>query len=263
MRKDILEKKEQILEWIGQNQPKAFICRQLDCKPETLNSYLEKMGIQYKGNMGSKGIKTYQAYIPALDYAAKSSGVKSHILKEKLIREGIKQHRCEICGFSEWMGQPIPLELHHRNRNHYDNNLDNLQILCPNCHAQQPGNSGANIKNAVVLEQVDNAHLECAAEGRVGSSPTDSTKKNFCIDCGMEIKRRSVRCEQCNGVASRVCERPSREQLKDQIRTIPFTKIAEQYSVSDNAVRKWCDQYELPRKKSQIQKYSEEEWAEI
>ena len=58
MRKDILEKKDQILEWIDQNQPKAFICRRLNCKPETLNSYLEKMGIEYKGNMGNKGLDT-------------------------------------------------------------------------------------------------------------------------------------------------------------------------------------------------------------
>lgn len=263
MRKDILEKKDQILEWINQNQPKAFICRQLNCKPETLNSYLEKMGIEYKGNMGNKGLKTSKSYISAIDYAAKPQGVKSHVLKEKLIRDGIKQPYCEICGLSEWMGKSIPLELHHKNNNHYDNNLDNLQILCPNCHAQQPGNSGANIKNAVVLEQVDNAHLECAAEGRVGSSPTDSTKKNFCVDCGTEINKNSIRCEQCSYIASRVCERPSRNQLKILIRTIPFTKIAEQYKVSDNAVRKWCDQYKLPRKKSQIQQYNDKEWAEI
>lgn len=44
-----------------------------------------------------------------------------------------------------WQGLKLPLELHHINGNHYDNRLENLQILCPNCHAIQPGNAGANI----------------------------------------------------------------------------------------------------------------------
>ena len=44
-----------------------------------------------------------------------------------------------------WQGKKLPLELHHKNNNHYDNSLINLQILCPNCHSIQEGNSGANI----------------------------------------------------------------------------------------------------------------------
>ena len=263
MRKDILERKEEILKWIEQNQSKAFISRQLNCKPETLNAYLEKMGIEYKGNMGSKGLKISHSYISAIEYAAKPQGVKSHVLKEKLIRDGIKAPCCEICGLYEWMDKPIPLELHHRNNEHYDNDLNNLQILCPNCHAQQPGNSGANMKNAVVLEQVDNAHLECAAEERVGSSPTDSTKKNYCVDCVKEINIESFRFEQCNYIASRIVNRPSREELKKLIRSFSFTKIAEQYGVSDNAISKWCDSYKLPRKKKEINNYSNEEWVNV
>ena len=65
-------------------------------------------------------------------------------MKQKLIRDGIKEAKCEICGLANWMGQPIPLELHHKDGNHYNNDFDNLAILCPNCHAQQPGNAGGN-----------------------------------------------------------------------------------------------------------------------
>ena len=42
---------------------------------------------------------------------------------------------CESCGLSEWMGKPIPLEIHHINGNNTDNRVENLQLLCPNCHA--------------------------------------------------------------------------------------------------------------------------------
>lgn len=144
IRTDILERKEEILKWIEQNQSKAFMCRELQCKPETLNSYLKKMNINYSGNMGGKGIKVSNQYKPAIEYI-KGTTVKSHILKLKLIKEGLREAKCEICGLSIWQKQPIPLELHHKDGNHYNNELENLIILCPNCHALQEGNSGANI----------------------------------------------------------------------------------------------------------------------
>ena len=102
------------------------------------------MDIEYAGNMGLKGMKTDPRYKTAEEYV-QSTCVKSHILKQKLIRDGIKENKCEICGYSEWLGQSIPLELHHKDGNHYNNNLDNLQVICPNCHALQPNNSGSNV----------------------------------------------------------------------------------------------------------------------
>ena len=57
-------------------------------------------------------------------------------LKKRLFKEGVKEYKCEKCGISEWNNEPIILELHHVNGNHNDNHLENLQILCPNCHSQ-------------------------------------------------------------------------------------------------------------------------------
>lgn len=61
----------------------------------------------------------------------------SHLLG-RLVNEGIKEYKCENCGVSTWMGKKLSLELHHINGNHSDNRLENLQILCPNCHALTP-----------------------------------------------------------------------------------------------------------------------------
>lgn len=61
----------------------------------------------------------------------------------------------------------------------------------------------------------------------------------------------------------RTVERPSREELKNLIRTKPFTQIGQMYGVSDNAIRKWCDAEKLPRKKTEINNYTDEEWANI
>ena len=55
----------------------------------------------------------------------------------------------------------------------------------------------------------------------------------------------------------------TREELKNLIRTTPFTTIGIKYGVSDNAVRKWCDKYNLPRTLSDIKQISDEDWELI
>jgi hypothetical protein len=66
-------------------------------------------------------------------------------LRKRLIAEGLKQHRCERCSLTTWNDQPIPLELDHVSGIRDDNRLENLRILCPNCHAQTETYRGRNI----------------------------------------------------------------------------------------------------------------------
>jgi HNH endonuclease/Helix-turn-helix domain of resolvase len=65
-------------------------------------------------------------------------------LKRRLIAEGLKNPRCERCGITEWRGRALTLALHHINGDGRDNRLENLALLCPNCHAQTPNFSGKN-----------------------------------------------------------------------------------------------------------------------
>jgi DNA-binding CsgD family transcriptional regulator len=67
-------------------------------------------------------------------------------LKRRLFDAGLKSRECESCGLSEWREQPIPLALHHINGNRHDNRLENLQILCPNCHGQTDNWAGKNLR---------------------------------------------------------------------------------------------------------------------
>ena len=83
--------------------------------------------------------------------------------------------------------------------------------------------------------------------------------KYYCEDCGCEISYGSKKCLSCRN-KEKSKNIPDKNILKNLIRTTPFTKIGIQYGVTDNAVRKWCDKYNLPRKTGDIKKYSQEEW---
>jgi 5-methylcytosine-specific restriction endonuclease McrA len=107
----------------------------------TVSKYIQFHNLDvshFRGKTWNKGMK-------GTDYAARSkfeevlkenTNFDARTLKERLITEGIKEYRCERCGNEgEWMGQTMTLELHHINGDHFDNRLENLQILCPNCHS--------------------------------------------------------------------------------------------------------------------------------
>lgn len=89
-----------------------------------------------------------------------SINIKSSKLRERLVSEGYKNYECEICKRTEWEGQPIPLELDHINSDHWDNRLENLQIICPNCHAvvtaeRRHERVAKNLESQALVNQAD------------------------------------------------------------------------------------------------------------
>lgn len=74
-----------------------------------------------------------------------------HNVKVRLLTEGLKQNRCEVCGLTEWLGKPLSMALHHVNGDGRDNRLENLQLLCPNCHSQTDNFSGRGRRRLEVV----------------------------------------------------------------------------------------------------------------
>jgi hypothetical protein len=72
------------------------------------------------------------------------SGVTTAKLKARLLSSGRLERRCYRCGLTEWQSEPIPLELEHVNGNRSDNRIENLTLLCPNCHALTSTYRGRN-----------------------------------------------------------------------------------------------------------------------
>jgi hypothetical protein len=82
--------------------------------------------------------------VPARDLLSGTRPASRGQLKQRLLAEGLKSDRCERCGIDEWRGRRLSIVLHHVNGDPSDNRLENLQLLCPNCHALTPNFSGRN-----------------------------------------------------------------------------------------------------------------------
>lgn len=144
-------------------------------------------------------------------------------LKKRLIKENIIEDKCSECSLSKmWNNKPITLQLDHINGIRNDNRIENLRLLCPNCHSQTNTFSGRNLPI-----------------------------KHKCLDCGSRISKKNDRCKKCssklNGIKSRKFE-ISKEELINLIKQYPMTKVGEILGVSDNAIRKRCKILEIDYK---------------
>ena len=127
----------------------AGVCRELNMKScggnyKTLHHKIKEWEIDsshFTGGAWDQGKnfipfgKTYEL----IDVLIENSPYKnSNSLKKRLFRENIKIKQCEECGITEWNGKEIIFELDHVNGDNTNNKIDNLRILCPNCHSQTP-----------------------------------------------------------------------------------------------------------------------------
>lgn len=152
-------------------------------------------------------------------------------LKKRLYKLGFKEE-CSECGTgNEWNGKPITLQLDHINGIHDDNRLENLRIICPNCHSQTETFAGRT-KGPVKTK------AERKAVRKQKRRQKQIEVSSFCIDCNEPVDKAAKRCLICAPKARYGTQYPEIETLVDELASKSFVQVAKEIGVSDNALRK-------------------------
>lgn len=105
-----------------------------------LRGHIDRIGLKTplmdRSVYGDHFRKDDQAWIEA--NCVEHSHKMGPVLRRRLVSGGILEDRCYRCGITEWMGEPAPLQIEHKNGNPTDNRIENLTILCSNCHCLTP-----------------------------------------------------------------------------------------------------------------------------
>ena len=288
----------QFIDAVSQSYSYSDVCRKLGISPKggnlrTVREKIEKLGLDkshFTGQRWNKG-KTAENH-PSIrkkdisEILVENSGWTSGAIRNRLIKEGLKEHKCECCGRTEWMGIPIPLELHHINEIHTDNRLENLLVLCPNCHALTDSHTNVEKLSALIEKQeVEGRKIREAlverfnkiqsnsnpepnvVDGNNGGTETlhDQPKSRkvlqprICPICGEEFQPKRNEQKYCSQECSHKAngsKRPDIFELINKFKELKsFVQVGNYYGVTDNAVRKWCKLYNLPIKSSEMKEY--------
>lgn len=261
--------KQELEQIVKKSSSYADVCRALEISPRGSNYTRVKKLIKdldishFNKGAWNKGRKiksaSYQKASIQQVLIENSSYTNSGKLRIRLIKEGLKENKCEVCGCTE------SLELHHINGNHQDNRLENLQILCANCHRKTDTFRGKGIRAHKAAsdwfisdEEAEQRYQVKLEKRRVSKNlrKVIPILPKICPSCGKEFQPSNRKQEYC----SQECYHNKNDNRPDIISLLKafkeynsFVKVGKYFGVTDNAVRKWCKLYKLPIHSKELQ----------
>lgn len=210
-----------------------------------ISALLKKLGLQPRGGGNQENIKKHlQRLNVNTSHWTGTSWDRTNQLRDwsqlksiasfrkRLIKQ--RGHKCEKCLRNKWLKKEISLELHHIDGDRTNNDLENLQLLCPNCHSVTDNYKGKKNKKKEVK-------IFC----KCGIQVSKLTKSMNCRSCAAKNKPKNTNVQRI--YERKVKDRPTSNELSKLLWEKPTTKIAEQYGVSDKAVEKWAKQYGITK----------------
>lgn len=225
---------------------------------KTIIRRMEGMGIDYshlKSNLG----KTFEWRRYSLKDAMDKvfvcpSKIKTGTVKKLLLRHRLLPYKCK-CGIeNEWRGIEISLQLEHKNGNHLDNRVENLEFLCPNCHSQTKtfaGKSAYKHRNAADYKKYNrpgfkkDCEVLSAKEVKKKYNLTQSVLRRICNLVGIVPPKQYRAAQKIKWTEATLSE------LTDDVKRTSLRSLKKKYGVSANRLKEVCQKHriDVPKKK--------------